>query len=354
MSRAETARQAAIDRVGDAYVYGAWDQLCNVRNRNKYANLSKSYAEKIKNQCQRQKGKKSSCDGCRYNGRRIHDCRGLTSSCAKAAGISSITGQTVGKQWNQDVWERKGEIATLPKELPYVQLFRYDGSKWAHTGIWIGGGETVDARGHAKGVIRGKLAEYPWTHWAIPRGMYENAEESGSATGGERPIPPPADAGGPPFPGDPGRVNGDEGGNGVREYNAVVTVKSGRLNMRSGPGPEYPVIFKLTNGTPVLVVSEYPNGWAFVDEDGTQGYVSLAYLTPTDRPESAQDAPEGGDGQTPAPADEAQSAQDSAQLWAVWIACDSEDEARRYAGNIKGAVVVRYEKPPGQSGGEGE
>ena len=26
MTRADTARQAAIDRVGDSYVYGAWDQ----------------------------------------------------------------------------------------------------------------------------------------------------------------------------------------------------------------------------------------------------------------------------------------------------------------------------------------
>ncbi len=188
MTKAEIARQAALDRVGDAYVYGAWDQKCTVANRNRYASLNDEYRDAIGNQCQRTKSNKSTCSGCKYEGRRIHDCRGLTSICAKAVGIV-IDGSTVARQWNADTWAEKGPIDTLP-ELPYVQLFRHNGTKWAHTGIYIGNGETVDARGHVYGVIRKKLSDYKWTHWAIPKGMYEEIpDDAGEITDRHPPIP---------------------------------------------------------------------------------------------------------------------------------------------------------------------
>ena len=73
MTKSEQARQAALERVGDAYVYGAWDQYCTVQNRNKYAKLSDTYADKIKQYCPRMSGKSDYCDGCKYLGHRIQD-----------------------------------------------------------------------------------------------------------------------------------------------------------------------------------------------------------------------------------------------------------------------------------------
>ena len=354
MTRAEQARQAALDRVGDAYVYGAWDQPCTVANRNKYANLKDEYRDAIRNQCQRTKSNKSTCSGCKYEGRRIHDCRGLTSACAAAAGIV-IDGSTVARQWNADVWAEKGPIDTLP-ERPYVQLFRHNGTKWAHTGIYIGNGETVDARGHVYGVIRKKLSDYKWTHWAIPKGMDGEAEAppAGAAysTAGE--------AGGPPFPGDLERADGEEGEGDRVIYSARVTTNGGNLNIRSGPGTEYQKTGFYRNGDKLDVLAVYDTDgdghpdWAFTGGDGITGYVSMAYLTPIDGPGSAQDATDGGGVQTPTDEEEALSAQDSAQGWGVWIDCDNEEEARRYAGNVKRARIIRIEEPPGEAGGEGE
>jgi len=332
MTRAEIARQAAIDRVGDGYVYGAWDQYCTVQARNKYAKLTDTYAEQIKKQCQRMNGKKSTCDGCRYNGRRIHDCRGLTSTCAKLAGIPDITGQTVAKQWKQDVWERKGTIETLPKELPYVQLFRYDGTLWKHTGIWIGDGETVDARSHAKGVVRGKLADYPWTHWAVPRGMYDAYPTAETY---------PTAAAVPPSQASWEGKEEDERSDAVI-WTGVVNTASGRLNVRTGPGEEYGIIGRLPKGETVDVFAER-DGWAYIAGDGLQGYVSLAFIKRTEAPESAQDAPEGPGDESVAPPAEPP---ENAVLVGVWIPCYSEAEAQRYAGNIKGAVILRADRPP--------
>ena len=308
MTKAEIARQAAIDRVGDAYVYGAWDQQCTVANRNRYANLNSEYKDAIRNQCQRQKSGKSSCAGCCYEGRRIHDCRGLTSACAAAAGITTITGQTVAKQWNASVWAEKGTIDTLPKELPYVQLFRHNGSKWTHTGCYIGNGETVDARGHANGVIRSKLTSYSWTHWAIPKGMYDELPD----TGGDQQV----------------------------IWTGVVNTEKGRLNVRVGPGTDYRIIGSLPKGEEVDVFSE-SGDWAFIAGDGLQGYVCLKYIRKAS--EGPVSAPEDVVGETPAPLADPP---ENAILVGVWIPCYSEAEAQRWAGNIKGAVILRADKPP--------
>ena len=42
-----------------------------------------------------------------------------------------------------------------------------------HTGIYLGDGYVMDARGSASGVVYSKLSSYGWTHWAIPKGLYD-------------------------------------------------------------------------------------------------------------------------------------------------------------------------------------
>ena len=330
MIRAELARQASIDRVGDAYVYGAWDELCTVANRNKRALLREEYAETIKNQCQRTKSGAKTCTGCKYEGRKIHDCRGLTATCAKVAGIQ-ITGQTVAAQWNADNWERKGTIDTMPTSMPYVQLFRHNGTKWTHTGIYIGDAETVDARGHATGVIRAKLSSYKWTHWAIPKGMYEDILPNNNE-GGERVI-----------------------------YSAVVTTNGGHLNIRKGPSTSEDIIGFFRNGDKVDIHEERKTDdaknpcWAHIAGDGITGWASMNYLSPIDRPEDTLDVPEKPESQTfKDPEEEIKTVKAEARVesYGVYIPCDNEEEAARYAGNIKNAIVIRYEKPPDVKAGE--
>lgn len=113
----------------------------------------------------------------------------------------------------------------------------------------------------------------------------------------------------------------------VTEYHAKVKVESGRLNMRSGPGTGYEIVERLPNGTPLVVMAEFDTDgdgkadWVFCDEDGVQGYVSMAYIERI--------------------ADEETPATEPEYKWGVFIPCDNEQEARRYAGDIKGAVVIR-------------
>lgn len=92
--------------------------------------------------------------------------------CIAQAGIAMVSGAT--SQWNKTNWMQKGEIATLPKDKVCC-LYRYRDGRMQHTGIYLGDGTEIDARGSASGVI-GPVAvdKYPWTHWGIPAGLYDN------------------------------------------------------------------------------------------------------------------------------------------------------------------------------------
>ena len=61
-------------------------------------------------------------------------------------------------------------------------------------------------------------------------------------------------------------------------YRAEVATENGKLNVRSGPGTEYGVLFRLASGSVVDVIFEYPSGWDWISDDGDHGYVSHKYL----------------------------------------------------------------------------
>jgi hypothetical protein len=62
--------------------------------------------------------------------------------------------------------ERKGtSLGSLP-EVAGVAVFMK-----GHVGIYIGNGEVIEARGHAYGVVKTKLARRPWKRWAYIEGV---------------------------------------------------------------------------------------------------------------------------------------------------------------------------------------
>ena len=135
-------------------------------------------------------------------------------------------------------------------------------------------------------------------------------------------------------------------------YQAIVTTSSGSLNMRSGPGTSYPVVFKLPKGTPVTVLIEYDSGWAFVDEDGTQGYVSLKYLTKVEPAATSSVTP---DGVTPSPREaspagekgKADGGEDEIVMrYGVWVPCGNMDQAVALAATHPGAIFTAYAGSP--------
>lgn len=121
-----------------------------------------------------------------------------------------------------------------------------------HIGIVGADGVTVyESKGTQAGFVTSKVTDSKWTKF----GRFRDVDYSGEV----EPLPD----------------------TGVQvDYQAEVTTKSGKLNLRSGPGTNYPVIDKIPKGAQVTVWMEYADGWRFVDYDSEQGYVSGQYLTP--------------------------------------------------------------------------
>jgi SH3-like domain-containing protein len=87
------------------------------------------------------------------------------------------------------------------------------------------------------------------------------------------PAPPPAP--GPAVP--PGAANNNESGLPLPRY---VSLKADRVNLRTGPGTEYPTTWVYRRaGLPLEVVSEF-EGWRKVrDAEGASGWVVQSLLS---------------------------------------------------------------------------
>lgn len=109
-------------------------------------------------------------------GQKVHDCVGLikgylwcdtpdSEPIYKAAQDVAVSGLFTACPEN-------GSIDTMP-ELPGVCVFFSDMS---HVGVYVGDGYVVEATGHARGVVKSKLAGRGWALWGKPRWIsYEAA-----------------------------------------------------------------------------------------------------------------------------------------------------------------------------------
>lgn len=109
-------------------------------------------------------------------GQKVHDCVGLikgylwcdtptSEPIYKAAQDVAVSGLYL-------VCKEHGNLGTIPEE-PGVCVFMQDMS---HVGVYIGGGYVVEATGHARGVVKTKLAGRGWGLWGKPRWIsYEAA-----------------------------------------------------------------------------------------------------------------------------------------------------------------------------------
>lgn len=97
------------------------------------------------------------------NGIKVHDCVGLIKGylwCDSATVTPKYNAaQDVSANGMYSKCTKKGKIKTIP-EVPGVLVFMDK-----HVGVYIGGGEVIEARGHAYGVVKTKLKKRPWKNW---------------------------------------------------------------------------------------------------------------------------------------------------------------------------------------------
>ena len=168
MDKRNAIAAAALSRVGSGYIYGATGWVCTEARLAAQARQYPSYADKIFYY-----GRKY------WLGKICYDCAQLARRAARDAGYSFVSG--ANSQWNMACWVQKGTIDTLPNETA-VFLFVMDKTtgRMKHVAVAVGDGYEVEARGHAYRVVRRRIADCAFTHWARLKDI-----------GGEVSDPPP-------------------------------------------------------------------------------------------------------------------------------------------------------------------
>jgi len=176
VEKADLMCRIAEDEIGWPYAWGATGQRCTVSNRQARMNNPKigdGDKNLIKKRCQVLNGSKSSCDGCKYypdgNYTLMFDCIGFINQLEDYAGVPHYGGGCT-TAWNHaDNWSAKGKLKDMPQTVCLVfQQYPGNDKKMQHIGLYMGNGYVIHCSVEVK---KQKLSEYPWTHYAIPKGI---------------------------------------------------------------------------------------------------------------------------------------------------------------------------------------
>ncbi len=161
-TRADLMVTNVLSLVGNGYAWGATGQLCTQAVLNQLAAQYPAQTNLLK-----------VCP--KWIGKRIYDCATLVVAALRAAGITICSGAS--SQWKGDYWSEKGTIDAMPEDKPCVLYNKSESANpMGHTGIYLGDGTVVDARGSAQGVLHTQLTSRTWSHYAVPRGLYDEMD----------------------------------------------------------------------------------------------------------------------------------------------------------------------------------
>lgn len=187
-----------------------------------------------------------------------------------------------------------------------------------HIGLVDASGQYVlNAQGTKAGFTRTNISKW---HWFAPLNAVEYNLSAAAAAS--------------PLIGE----TGDERSGSVI-YQAVVTTKSGNLNVRREAGITSTKIGSLPKGETVDVLDE-KDGWAYIGGEGLMGWVSMEFLTKTEPTASG-----GDDVPSPNPPQQAGAGEDDGMAFGVFVPCQSRGEAEALAKAHVGAILTAF-KPP--------
>ena len=144
----------AKSKLGCGYVWGGEGQVLNKKNMQQFKSQYPTHVDTnvVK----------------KWIGKQIYDCSGLVMKAFQTVGIKIYHNCEIA--WKRTSWASKGQIKNYPKNKVCI-VYRYSGGKMVHTGISLGNGEFIHAKGSAYGVVKEKMPG-SWTHWGIPKGLY--------------------------------------------------------------------------------------------------------------------------------------------------------------------------------------
>ena len=119
--------------------------------------------------------------GSKWIGHRVADCSGLFSWAFKQLGGYMYHGSdTMFRKYCSSKGElKKGKRTDCGTLKPGTAVFVWNGKKYSHVGLFVGGETVIEAMGTINGVTTTKVTAGKWTYWGELVGvLYENAESA--------------------------------------------------------------------------------------------------------------------------------------------------------------------------------
>lgn len=227
------------------YIYGTWGTL---------------WTEKKQQAATREMTVKY---GSKWIGHMVTDCSGLLRWALKQLGEEIVH----HARYQYTNWcTNKGKLINGLREdgkppLPGSAVFLQGKEAHIHhVGVYVGGDTVIEAKGTVYGVVTSHLNH--WDHWGELK-MVDYSDAVRLETEMPQDVPEaPEDA---------------EAGTVIQ---AVVDNPNTWLNVRSGPGTQYPVQFQVEKGTVVEVLDAGEPAWWQIRYGGRIGWASAQYLQP--------------------------------------------------------------------------
>ena len=240
--------QFAKSKLGCGYVWGTSGMTLTKQNIKKFQGNSHVDVNIVK----------------KWIGKQVFDCAGLVLAAFKTVGIRMASGAT--SAWGHTSWAKKGEIKNYPKDQVCI-LYRRANGRMQHTGIYIGNGEYIHAKGSRDGVVKEKMPGH-WTHWGIPNGF--DAKISGTTSHSDKNDERKEEQK------DKSKTSGKICSSFPCKAK-VVANSGGTVNLRKGPNKGSKVLTKIKLGETVQVSSE-ENSWCQIQYGGKTGFMMREFL----------------------------------------------------------------------------
>ena len=142
-----------LSKKGSGYAFGSSGQRLT---KKLYEELRRKYGKNFNNNTKK------------WLYKEVYDSAGLVKKAFEQAGIKLPHGAT--SSWKNGDWKEKGDIKHMPSNQVCV-LYRRGSDGMVHSGIYLGNGNVIEAKGSAYGVVETSLKDGHWTDFAIPKGL---------------------------------------------------------------------------------------------------------------------------------------------------------------------------------------
>ena len=181
--------------------------------------------------------------GKQWVGHYVADCSGLfTWAFEQLGGYMYHGSDTMFKKYTTASGALKKGKRTDGQELKpgtAVFVWKEEEQKYGHVGLYIGGGEVIEAASTQSGVIKSKVTASKWEYWGELKGVSYNPE----------PIP-----------------------------KGYAEVTGRRVALRKAPSTSAGIITRIDTGNRVKLEDPPPSDWDYVSFDGKKGYMMKSFL----------------------------------------------------------------------------